>query len=285
MFYENKRDYYISYEETTSLQYPLHLHQYIELVHVVKGLLEMQVGNAKYSIHPGDFVIIFPNIPHSYHTLSMAAETQLNIINCYVDLLPLLKPQLMTKHPTSPKLSSDQIHEDVLYAEKKLYELRPQENDMALIGSLLSLILCRLFSELTLEDYKEQPPQDITGGVIAYIADHYLEEITLSSVANHFGIGKYALSRIFSNVLGCSFISYVNTLRIDYAVMLLMNTDMNITRIAVESGFNNQQTFNRVFKKLHGCTPKEYRNRSVNMDKMNNAENDYHNLPFEDVEA
>ncbi|MDO4298143.1 MAG: AraC family transcriptional regulator [Lachnospiraceae bacterium] len=264
MFYENKPDYFLSYKETSSLQYPLHLHQYIELVHVVEGLLEMQIGDEKYMIHPGEIALIFPNIPHDYHTLSKTGETQLNIMNCYVDLLPLLKPQLLKKHPVSPKLSADQIHEDVLYAEKRLYELRPVETNKALTGSLLSLLLCRLFSELSLEDYQEQPPQDITSGVISYIADHYLEEITLSSVANHFGIGKYALSRIFSNVLGCNFITYVNSLRIDYAKFLLMNTDMNIIRIAIESGFHNQQTFNRVFKKIHGCTPKEY--RQVHMD-------------------
>ncbi|MCD7735790.1 MAG: AraC family transcriptional regulator [Lachnospiraceae bacterium] len=259
MFYENKQDYFLSYEETVSLQYPLHLHQYIELVHVVGGLLEMQIGNEKYLLHPGEIALIFPNVPHSYHTLSKSGETQLNIMNSYVDLLPLFKNQLLTKHPSTPILTADQIHEDVLYAERRLYELNPAESSKALTGSLLSLILCRLFSELSLEDYREQPPQDIPGGVIAYIANHYLEEITLTSVANHFGIGKYSLSRIFSNVLGCSFTSYVNTLRMDYAVMLMMNTDMNIFRIAMEAGYNNQQTFNRIFKKTYGCTPKQYR--------------------------
>lgn len=74
MFYENKEDYFFAVEEFNSLQYPLHVHSYIELVHVMKGSLEMQIGREKYVIPEGSLAMIFPNVPHSYHTLS-AKET------------------------------------------------------------------------------------------------------------------------------------------------------------------------------------------------------------------
>lgn len=259
MFYEKKPEFFFIVRETNPLQYPLHLHQYIELVHVVKGLLEMHIGADKYQIVPGELALIFPNVLHDYHTLSAPGDTELHIMNCYLDLLPLHKNLMLKKRPVFPVLRTEQIHADVLYAKDRLFELSPVESSKALISSLVSLSLCRLTAALQLEDYQEHQPQDMTVSVIAYISEHYLEDLTLSSLASHFGIGKYALSRLFSNVLGCNFISYINSLRISYAEFLLYNTDMSIIRIAIESGFHNQQTFNRIFRQQHGCTPKEYR--------------------------
>ena len=249
------------YDDREPKQFPLHLHQYIEIIHLVEGLLEMQIGSQKYTMSSGDISVAFPNVAHDYHTLSAPGETRFIIINCSPDFLPLYNIVLRQKQPASPVVSSTLIHEDVFYAEKRLIELYPHADNTdnnTLISSFCSVILGRLLPLLHLEDIQTQP-EDIANAVIAYVAKHYLEDISLSSIANHFGIGKYALSRIFSNVLDCNFITYINSLRISYSRTLLVNTDMNITRVAIESGFNNQQTFNRIFKSIEGCTPKEYR--------------------------
>lgn len=258
MFYENKPDTFIISEGLTMQQYPLHLHQYIEIAHLEKGLLEMQIGSKKYCLHPGDIAVSFPNVAHDYHALSEPEDTQLTVLNCYPDFLPVHKRILFAKRPSSPLIPAGMIHDDVFYAERRLFELNPQEDNGALVSSLCSLMLCRLIPQLHLEDIQSDP-QDNINSVVAYIAEHYREDISLSSIASHFGIGKYTLSRIFSNVLHCNFSTYMNSLRISYSRVLLVNTDMNITSIALESGFNNQQTFNRVFKEVEGCTPKEYR--------------------------
>ena len=131
----------------------------------------------------------------------------------------------------------------------------------SIISSLVTLLLTRLFPYLNLSDYEGHIPQDLTCDIIAYISQHFTEDISLSSVAAEFGVGKYTVSRIFSNVLKVTFLHYINSLRIDYAVYLLINTDLNITNIAMECGYHSQQTFNRIFKELYSCTPKEYRNK------------------------
>lgn len=131
----------------------------------------------------------------------------------------------------------------------------------SIISSLVTLLLTRLFPYLNLSDYEGHIPQDLTCDIIAYISQHFTEDISLSSVAAEFGVGKYTVSRIFSNVLKVTFLHYINSLRIDYAVYLLINTDLNITNIAMECGYHSQQTFNRIFKELYSCTPKEYRKK------------------------
>lgn len=262
MFYEDHTNSFFIAKETKPLQFPLHIHQYIEVVHVVKGKVEMQIGEKRYLIDTGDLGMIFPNIAHDYHTLSSEGNTQLNILNCYLDLIPMLKSQLLEKYPLTPVIRKEQIHEDVTYAEQRLFEavyLCHHTPAPELISSLTTLLLIRLFPHLSLTPYQKHLPQDLYTDILTYISRHFSEEISLSSVAEALGIGKYAISRIFSNVLKINFLHYINSLRIDYAKYLLLNTDLNITNIAMECGYHSQQTFNRIFKELCSCTPKEYK--------------------------
>ena len=56
---------------------------------------------------------------------------------------------------------------------------------------------------------------------------------------------------------------YLNSVRVKKAEEYLLDMDISITEAAYMSGFNSIQTFNRVFKKIKGCTPTEYRKRSA----------------------
>lgn len=122
MFYESKENSFFIVNERGQLEYPLHVHQYIEVVHVFEGKTEMQIGPEKYLISAGEIGVIFPNVPHDYHTLSPTGKTQLHIMNCYVDLIPMLKTQLLGMYPKTPVICEKQIHEDVPYAEHRLFE-------------------------------------------------------------------------------------------------------------------------------------------------------------------
>lgn len=264
MFYENKKEYFLLYYERNPIQYPLHVHQYIELVHVVEGLLDMYIGSKKYRLYPGDVALIFPNIAHDYHVLSGQDDTQLHILNCYPNYLPFHETILLNMIPQTPVLHANDVHPDILYAEKRLFEIKQDSFDQALIGSLLSLMLSRLLPNLSLSSTEDQPSRSLSGEIINYIGKHFREDLSLTSIAKHLGIGRCALSRIFSNVLQVSFSTYINSLRIDFAEYLLLSTDLGMMDIAIECGYHNQQTFYRLFKSFHGCTPKEYRERTRN---------------------
>ena len=54
MFYEKKEEYFFAVKEYNPLQYPLHVHQYIEYVRAEKGFLEMQIGKETYLVQEGD---------------------------------------------------------------------------------------------------------------------------------------------------------------------------------------------------------------------------------------
>ena len=61
-----------------------------------------------------------------------------------------------------------------------------------------------------------------------------------------------------------SFVEYLNEVRISSACKFLIETDMGISEIAYECGYKTASNFNRIFKKLNGVTPKEYKKNAEN---------------------
>lgn len=97
------------------------------------------------------------------------------------------------------------------------------------------------------------------GEVIAYIAEHYSEDIYLDSLAEKFNTNAKYLSRRIKQHINIGFKDYLLKLRIDNAKRLLTETDMSINSIAEIVGIPRRNTFIGVFKKIVGTTPSEYR--------------------------
>lgn len=97
-----------------------------------------------------------------------------------------------------------------------------------------------------------------------YIAEHYCDpNISLISVARHVGMSSAHFSTTFSQTVGKTFISYLTSLRIGKAKELLSTTDMKLSAIALEIGYNEPNYFSHVFKKNEGIAPKDYRNNFI----------------------
>ncbi len=93
-----------------------------------------------------------------------------------------------------------------------------------------------------------------------YIDDHYdCDTLSLNLVAENIGMSASYLSAIFSQNMQKTFVEYVTEKRIEKAKKLLKQTDKNSGEIAKEVGYKDSHYFSFVFKKLQGCSPREYR--------------------------
>ena len=101
---------------------------------------------------------------------------------------------------------------------------------------------------------------DIIYRTVSYIAKNFKEEVSLDIMARDLGVSKYVLSRIFSSTFHTNFNQYLNEHRLNYVITLLEYTDMPITDICLEAGFQSQRTFNRAFQEKYRKTPREYKN-------------------------
>ncbi len=92
-----------------------------------------------------------------------------------------------------------------------------------------------------------------------YVDEHYSEELTLQRVADAAGILPGYLSTSFPQVCGKGFIDYLNQVRIEHACAYLKQKYFKTYEIAYKVGFKDEKYFTRVFKKLMGMTPNEYK--------------------------
>ncbi len=92
-----------------------------------------------------------------------------------------------------------------------------------------------------------------------YLDTHYTEKITLDALAERFYINKFYLTRVFKEQFGQSVTNYLVQLRITQSKRLLRFTDRSIEAVAQECGLNDANYFSRLFKKVEGTTPGEYR--------------------------
>lgn len=105
---------------------------------------------------------------------------------------------------------------------------------------------------------RQQEIYDIKSRICKYIEENYTDQqLSLSSVADSFGISEVYLSRLFKQSFEQNFSKYVENLRMEEAKKLIESGNYTITAIAQMVGYNSSQTFRRAYKRVYGCTPKE----------------------------
>ena len=94
-----------------------------------------------------------------------------------------------------------------------------------------------------------------------HLEQHYQEKLTLDQLADLFFINKYYLTRIFKEQFGVSVGTYLTLIRVTRAKQLLRFSDLSVEQIGRECGIEEPAYFARVFKKVEGIAPGEYRKR------------------------
>ncbi|WP_163101967.1 response regulator transcription factor [Peribacillus alkalitolerans] len=93
-----------------------------------------------------------------------------------------------------------------------------------------------------------------------YLKLHYQQDINLQDIADRFFLNKEYISRKFKQAFNETLTDYLTNIRIEKAKELLQNPNLKIYEIAYQIGYQNEKYFSKVFKKLMGITPNEYRN-------------------------
>lgn len=97
--------------------------------------------------------------------------------------------------------------------------------------------------------------------ILAYVNEHYGEELELNACAERFHMSTNHVTRLFQKHMGMGFTGYKNKIRLDHAMRMLTESDKSIKVICRETGFSNLNYFYRLFKEATGTTPKEYQER------------------------
>lgn len=97
--------------------------------------------------------------------------------------------------------------------------------------------------------------------VFDYLDAHYRHDITVETVASMLNMSYSYFSRYFKSLIGKTFSEYLTYVRITEAEKLLLTTDLNITEVALETGFSNSSYFIQQFHDLKGLSPKQFKKK------------------------
>lgn len=106
---------------------------------------------------------------------------------------------------------------------------------------------------------KREQNNTVVGKAKKYIRQHFKRDLSLEEVAKYVDISPYYFSKLFKEEEGENFIDYLTSLRIDRAKVLLLETEESMKEVCAEVGYSDPNYFSRIFKKVVGYTPTEYR--------------------------
>ena len=234
-----------------------HIHQFAEIVYCKEGSLELTVNGKTETMRPGDMAIIPPYQVHSFHTpeyvIRWICVFSDHFIPSFVSLDEFVStPKQYVFHPDESLLS---------FISDKL----PNTNEHPIKPSGEELRTMHLITTAIYEDYLRKaeltstPKENALANILLYIRQHFKEEVTLSSIGASLGYSPKYVSNCISRIQNYSLPMLVNSLRIDKAKELLVDTDMKIIDIGKECGYNNEKSFYRAFRAITSTTPKDYR--------------------------
>jgi YesN/AraC family two-component response regulator len=102
---------------------------------------------------------------------------------------------------------------------------------------------------------------------LAFIDDHYKENVRLGYIADRVSLSSYYFSRLFKKEVGVNLSQYILHKRLEVAKRMLEETEQSIVDISVSVGFQEHNYFGKIFKKFTGVTPSEYRKKHALLKK------------------
>jgi AraC-like DNA-binding protein len=262
-FYENRVEDFLIIR-ATNFDFLPHLHAQLELLYVEDGEIQNTVNGCTRLLKSGDLSVSFPNSVHSYHTPAGQTNAHCMILLVNLTLVGDLINTLLKFHPKDPFVNRDRLHKDVPYAINTLIEEYNCTQDrpvcLPICKAYTQIIISRLMQQMELVANTDANYFDIIYKIIHFINANYMQPLSLTDVSRALGVGKYHLSRAFSDKINVSFSDYINGIRVCWARNMLSDTNKSITQIAYDCGFQSIRTFNRTFQKVYSISPREFRN-------------------------
>ncbi len=245
-FNMNEPDSYTMFTKV-NLTWGAHFHRAIEIIMVTDGEIICTIGGRDYTLHPFDAVLIMPNQIHSIKTCEYS---RINLIRFSPKLVGTFFKQWEHSIPENNQFRLTQA------LKLSAPTLSKPTNIFHMKGLLYTIVGDFFNSNPTWLPI----PTDLNliHRLIMYIEENFKTSCTLESAARELNYNYSYLSKEFLKISGITFMEYLNNCRIIHACYLLENTDMSITQIAYECGYNTIRTFNRNFLKYANTTPAKY---------------------------
>lgn len=248
-------------------------HDFWEMVYVDKGRVEICADDVTTLLSQGEVIFHQPNEFHSIRAYGSSPNFFVISFVCHSPAMSYFeKKQVKIDRDLKPLISA------ILREAERAYDIPPNQTDLLeLVRKEQAPIGCEQMIKTYLEQLlilmvrmgekdepvifpsKESLQNHLVISIKEYIEEHLETNIRVSEICAHLGYSKTYLSRIFHDASGETMANYIVLRKIDRAKTLVREQKMNFTEISEILGFNNPQYFSRVFKRVTGMSPSEFR--------------------------
>lgn len=232
-----------------------------ELLLVRKGVCVVYIEGRKEELLPGDFVLCGAGEPHDFRA---KGQSEVHAIACG---FANLKCRGLEENCFVSSNDRGVVHagegsrplDELLYVLQSAAEA-PQPNNEELYSYLSAAVVTTALNiHQAAAERAEQAHYQLGIRTQMYLDRHYLEDLTLDSIAQAMGVSKYHLDRVFLTTAGCTPVQYITRRRLAHAQTLLASTGQTVRHIAEQCGYTNYSYFTSLFRRTVGITPREYR--------------------------
>jgi len=256
--------------------YKRHWHEHLQFYYFVSGEAVLECGHNRFCVKTGSITVI--NSTELHYLEGLSDDLSFYVIR--IDPTFLFSNQvdlLQTKYlaPLTQNLISFQnlIENDAqvtncvirmiqeYFSRQTGFELAVKSSVYQLIVLLLRGYVAKI---LTKEEFEEKARiLRRFDSVFQIIQENFAEKISLKELAESVNISACHFCRTFKQMTGKTTTDYTNGVRLEKAVALLEQTNLNITEIAIRCGFDSVNYFSRLFKKYYHISPKKFRENYI----------------------
>lgn len=246
-----------------------HHHDWIEIIYLIHGELEVQINNETKKLKKNEFIVINPMSIHSTRCRDGNTAILLQIPLSFLEkFVPDIREysffvDLDSKDPrTQTKLGDIRNTLQDLWIAYQFQAEGYLFRCYSLIFELIYILVHSFSQKLNRKELqRNQKNLERIERIIDYVNCHYTEAISIKEIAGVLGLNEIYFSRFFKANMGTTFLEYLNMVRLEKIYVDLLNTNMSIGEIQEKHGFYNEKVFRRMFREVYGCSPREVRSR------------------------
>lgn len=236
------------------VNFDLHFHKNYEIVYVISGSAIYSVNGKTKTLEQGDFALCLSNEIHSVNSIG---ESKIWIGVFSEDFIhEFAKHQ---KGRVGVDFSFKCPESLMRYLSENL--IKTELSDIFLIKSCLYALCSEYLKQIPLEENNGRKAS-IMGAVVEYVENNYKKPISLATLAESLGYEYCYFSKMFNRLFSMRFNDYINIYRFNEACAMLTESNLSITEILYECGFQSVRSFNNTFKRLSGVSPTQWRSRT-----------------------
>lgn len=249
-----------------------HWHDDIELILIISGQMQYNINGEIVTLNPGEGIFINARQLHFGYSDS---KSECVFICILLHPILLCSSEAIEQKYIIPLLSDEHIpfyylkgshvwENEILAGIQEIYNTRNDNlSELKIQRAFLGIwiALCENVISLQKEYSCKNHYLSVLKDMISFINQNYPKKLSLEAIALSGKVGKTSCCSIFKKYINKTPNEYLTELRLRKAIELMQDTDMTILEISYEVGFSGASYFSETFRRLYGCTPKQYRKK------------------------